>query len=452
MSIVTARRADMCYCPGCSHGMVLEQLGQALDGIGVPPSRVCVVSDIGCIGTADRYFACHTFHGLHGRSITYAEGIKRANPDLLVVVLIGDGGCGIGTAHLVHSARRGADIKVIVCNNFNFGMTGGQHSPTTPIDSRTATTRNGACDEPFDVCRTVAVNGATLAARYDAFDSQLVTHLREALSEPGFVLVDIWELCTAYFVPANKLNRGSLETLSAELNMPFGVVHENDDRKASKEVQSPREIHANGQTPEREPRVNPNDTAVAPIPWPGRREICVAGSAGQRVRSAVGVLGEIAVAGGLFAAQQDDFPITVRRGFSISNLVIAPEPIQYATVDSPDVRVILSPDGLARLASASRWRTSGMVVAPVDLELPFDVLNGVALDFKKLEKNAGKESLALAVLAFAILKADLIDPATLASAANTLPVGPYRQSNLRAITEGIALFESGPHIADGPPT
>jgi 2-oxoglutarate ferredoxin oxidoreductase subunit beta len=74
--------------------MVLEQLGRALDKLGTPSQGVVIVSDIGCIGTADRYFNCHTFHGLHGRSITYAEGIKRVRPDLLVIVLIGDGGCG----------------------------------------------------------------------------------------------------------------------------------------------------------------------------------------------------------------------------------------------------------------------------------------------------------------------------------------------------------------------
>jgi pyruvate/2-oxoacid:ferredoxin oxidoreductase beta subunit len=140
MPMVTASRNDMGFCPGCSHGIVLEQLGAALERMGLEPHQVCVVSDIGCIGIADRYFSCHTFHGLHGRSLTYAEGIKRVRPDLMVIVLIGDGGCGIGTAHLVHSARRGVGIKVLVCNNFNFGMTGGQHSPTTPPRGYTTTT------------------------------------------------------------------------------------------------------------------------------------------------------------------------------------------------------------------------------------------------------------------------------------------------------------------------
>ncbi|MEK7711298.1 MAG: thiamine pyrophosphate-dependent enzyme [Planctomycetota bacterium] len=444
MSILTAKRADMCYCPGCSHGMVLEQLGKALDGIGVPPSRVCIVSDIGCIGTADRYFSCHTFHGLHGRSITYAEGIKRRNPELLVVVLIGDGGCGIGTAHLVHAARRRADIKVIVCNNFNFGMTGGQHSPTTPMDAHTTTTPDGAADQPLDVCRTVAVNGAAYSARHDAFDPQMVTKLRDALSTPGFVLLDIWELCTAYFVPANRLNRSSLDALSIQLAMPFGVVHEGP-------VQLGATSHNGARPLRRRAPEAPVEEMVARIPWPGRREICVAGSAGQRVRSAVGIIGEIAVAGGLYAAQQDDFPITVRRGFSISNLIVSNEPIRYTGLDSPDTVVILSSDGLARFGPLSRLKPSSLVVAPADMP-PADAASTVhILDLKMLERRAGKESVALAALTYALIKAGLVSAASLNTSANALPAGPYRQSNLDAIIEGITLAENGRSAVDQAP-
>lgn len=444
MSILTAKRADMCYCPGCSHGMVLEQLGAALDGIGIPPSRICIVSDIGCIGTADRYFSCHTFHGLHGRSITYAEGIKRRRPELLVIVLIGDGGCGIGTAHLVHAARRRADIKIIVCNNFNFGMTGGQHSPTTPIDGHTSTTPGGAADQPLDLCRTVAVNGAVYSARYDAFDPQMVTKLRDALSKPGFVLLDIWELCTAYFVPANRLNRSSLDALSIQLGMPFGVVHEAP-------VQPIAASHNDGRPSRRRASEAPIKELIARIPWPGRREICVAGSAGQHVRSAVGMIGEIAVAGGLHAAQQDDFPITVRRGFSISNLIVSNEPIRYTGMDSPDAVVILSSDGLARFGPLSRLKPSSLVVAPDDMP-PANAASSVhTLDLKMLERRAGKESVALAALTYALIKADLISAVSLNTTAKALPDGPYRQSNLDAIVEGITLTENGRIATDQSP-
>ncbi|MHC5111638.1 MAG: thiamine pyrophosphate-dependent enzyme, partial [Planctomycetota bacterium] len=99
---------------------------------------------------------------------------------------------------MVHAARRNADIKVVVCNNFNFGMTGGQHSPTTPCESFTATTPDGATEYPFDICSTVAANGAAYVARRGAFEPDLAESFRAAWRTPGFALVELWELCTAY--------------------------------------------------------------------------------------------------------------------------------------------------------------------------------------------------------------------------------------------------------------
>lgn len=435
MSFVTAQRADMCYCPGCSHGVVLEHLGRALDGLGLSPDKVCLVSDIGCIGTADRYFACHTFHGLHGRSITYAEGIQRTRPDLLVVVLMGDGGCGIGTAHLVHAARRNANIKVIVCNNFNFGMTGGQHSPTTPCQARTTTTRQGAHEHPFDVCATVAANGAAYVARYNAFDGQAVDHFTAALRTPGFVLLDVWELCTAYFVPANNLNRGSLDELSGRLDMPFGVLRE---RPSPADTPPTGDIDLLTKRP-REHAERRTATMTDRLPWPARKEICMAGSAGQRIRSALGVIGELAVAGGLYAAQQDDFPITVRKGFSVSQLVVADEPILYTGVDHPDVVIVLSEDGWKRLGGIEQFDPSCTLV--VDQRLSGRHPQGPvhAIDVTALEKKVGKASAALAALAAALRCARLIDPSQLLSLSETTLAGPYRDANLRAIVEGLAL-------------
>ena len=114
------------FCPGCGHGLILNQFNAALMKLGLDPTRVVIVTDIGCQGLGDQYFATHAFHGLHGRSIAYATGIKLADPDLTVIVIMGDGGTGIGGAHLLNAARRNIGLTVLVFNNFNFGMTGGQ--------------------------------------------------------------------------------------------------------------------------------------------------------------------------------------------------------------------------------------------------------------------------------------------------------------------------------------
>ena len=435
MSIVTAKRADMCYCPGCSHGMILEALGKAIDRLGRPAREVCIVSDIGCIGTADRYFSCHTFHGLHGRSICYAEGIQRARPELMVIVLIGDGGCGIGTAHLVHAARRRANIKIVVCNNFNFGMTGGQHSPTTPCEAKTTTTPGGASDHPFDICATVAANGAAFVARQDVFDPSLIDRIEQTLRTPGFALIDIWELCTAYFVPANRLNRGSLSELSNRLGMPFGIIQQRTESPNAKNTEHTHTAHA-----KKAALTNP---PVAPaLPWPQRREICVAGSAGQRIRSAVGVIGDLAVASGLFAVQQDDFPITVRKGFSVSSLIVAPDPILYTGIDCPDLVVLLSSDGVERFGDLSTLANTSLVVIDDALEIGPTAAKVIRVDPSVWDKELTKEAVSLAIVAFSLVVAGFMAPEVLHLAAEATLVGSYRDENLRAIRAGSTRTET----------
>ena len=124
------------FCPGCGHGLILDAFNKALVKLALDPQRVVIVTDIGCQGLGDQYFVTNAFHGLHGRSIAYATGIKLADPELKVIVMIGDGGCGIGGAHLLNAARRNIGLPVLVFNNFNFGMTGGEHSVTTPAGRR----------------------------------------------------------------------------------------------------------------------------------------------------------------------------------------------------------------------------------------------------------------------------------------------------------------------------
>ncbi|MBW2370567.1 MAG: 2-oxoglutarate synthase, partial [Deltaproteobacteria bacterium] len=84
------------FCPGCSHEQVVKHLDNALQNINLHGSEVALVSDIGCSGLFDTFFHTHALHGLHGRALTYATGIKLARPALNVIVTMGDGGIGIG--------------------------------------------------------------------------------------------------------------------------------------------------------------------------------------------------------------------------------------------------------------------------------------------------------------------------------------------------------------------
>ena len=122
-SLLNSSRPSV-FCPGCSHEQVLHALDQALSSMGLSGEDVVVVSDIGCSGLFDTFFNTHAFHGLHGRALTYATGIKMARPNLKVIVTMGDGGLGIGGAHVLSTCRRNIDLTLLVLNNFNYGMTG----------------------------------------------------------------------------------------------------------------------------------------------------------------------------------------------------------------------------------------------------------------------------------------------------------------------------------------
>jgi len=333
------------FCPGCGHGSILDALNAALAASGRDPREVVIVSDIGCSGLSDQYFATNAFHGLHGRSVTYATGVKLARPELTVIVVMGDGGTGIGGTHLVNAARRNVGLTVLVFNNFNFGMTGGQHSTTTPPGALTPTTPTGAIERPLDVCTTVGANGAAYAWRGTSSDPDLPQRISEALDVPGFALLDIWEPCTAYFAPRNKLNKKALQDLAGELGFGTGILYRHDGLDWST-------AHARATEPMR------GQPTLAPRPIEARWRstldrpvsLVVAGSAGGRVRTAVRRLAEAALASGLWAVQSDDYPVTVKTGHSLSQLLLSPEEMLFAGPGRPDAVVLLSEDGRRKMA------------------------------------------------------------------------------------------------------
>ncbi len=272
------------FCPGCGHGSVLDRLDRALVQLGSDPSRVVIVSDIGCSGLSDQYFTTNAFHGLHGRSVTYATGIKLADPSLEVVVVMGDGGTGIGGTHLINAARRNIGITVVVMNNLNFGMTGGQHSTTTPEGAITSTTPGGNLEHPLDICATVGVNGAGYVYRGTSFDEELTDRLVEAIQHPGFALLDVWELCTAYFVKANRFSRRAMESLMADADLRPGVLYRRDVAEYAGAYRSAHAADAPAAPSRCRSRFATGPPSRAHIPGGGR----IGGRKGPQRRSAAG--------------------------------------------------------------------------------------------------------------------------------------------------------------------
>ena len=195
------------WCPGCGIGVMVGALLRSFEELGYERRDTVVVTGIGCTGKADDYLVTNALHTTHGRALSFATGIKAFNPQLHVVVLMGDGdSVTIGGNHFIHAARRNIDLTAIVINNFNYGMTGGQFSGTTPCGAFTQTSIYGNPERDFDICALAEVAGANYVARgtpYHVWDLQ--TNIKEALSKKGFSVVEIYSPCPTHFGKNNSM-------------------------------------------------------------------------------------------------------------------------------------------------------------------------------------------------------------------------------------------------------
>ena len=202
------------WCSGCGNGIIMGSVVRAIDKLKIPKDKVVMVSGIGCSSRAPAYFDFNTLHTLHGRAIPHATGIKFANPDFTVFVITGDGdGVAIGGNHFIHACRRNIDLNIILFNNYIYGMTGGQVSPTTPRDSFASTSPYGNIDTPFDISRLAIGAGASFVARSTVFHvRQLDNLVIKAIQAKGLSMVEILTQCPAYYGRKNKL-KSSLDML-----------------------------------------------------------------------------------------------------------------------------------------------------------------------------------------------------------------------------------------------
>ena len=327
-SLLNAARPPV-FCPGCSHERITHTLDKAFLQMGLTGERICMVSDIGCSGLFDTFFHTHALHGLHGRALTYAAGLKLARPELTVVVTMGDGGQGIGGAHLLAACRRNLDLTLLVLNNFNFGMTGGQYSATTPPGAAVGSGFLNQLERPLDVCEVAKAAGAPYGVRCSAYRSDLPDVIQRAIEFKGFSVVDIWGICPGRFSKRNRLTPKAIEESLDRLAPAEGPVAANQRREFGEHY---RELAA-------AQRAVPPPLAVTPRFAPvsaARQEVLLLGSAGQRILTAGELLCLAGLHAGLKATQKNDYDITVLRGPSISELVLSPEAIDYTGMSRPD--------------------------------------------------------------------------------------------------------------------
>ncbi|PKT79229.1 2-oxoglutarate ferredoxin oxidoreductase subunit beta [Helicobacter winghamensis] len=202
------------WCWGCGDGVILKAIVRAIDKLGWNMDDVCLVSGIGCSGRVSSYVNCNTVHTTHGRTLAYATGIKLANPTKKVIVVGGDGdGLAIGGNHTIHACRRNIDINYVLINNFIYGLTNSQTSPTTPKGMWTVTAQYGNVDPEFDPCNLAIAAGSSFVARESVLDpKKLEKVLVEGFSHEGFAFFDIFSNCHVNLGRKNKMGE-AIDTL-----------------------------------------------------------------------------------------------------------------------------------------------------------------------------------------------------------------------------------------------
>ncbi len=188
------------WCPGCGDYGVLAGLERALALHGRLPHDVALISGIGCSSRLPAYTNCYGFHGVHGRALAFATGLKLARPDLEVITVGGDGdGYSIGGNHFIRACRRNVDMLYIVMDNRVYGMTKGQPSPTTEPDWDSEIAPGGIGLRPFNPLAVAIASGANFVARgFAGQPDHLAELIVEGIRWPGFAFIEVLSPCITF--------------------------------------------------------------------------------------------------------------------------------------------------------------------------------------------------------------------------------------------------------------
>lgn len=192
------------WCPGCGDFSVQAAIQRAAANVGLEPEQVAVISGIGCSGRISGYINAYGLHGIHGRALPIAQGVKLANRELTVIASGGDGdGFAIGMGHTVHAIRRNLDITYIVMDNQIYGLTKGQTSPRSAEGFKTKSTPEGSIENTLSPLEIALSAGATFVAQSFSSDiKQLTSLIEEGIKHKGFSLINVFSPCVTF----NKIN------------------------------------------------------------------------------------------------------------------------------------------------------------------------------------------------------------------------------------------------------
>jgi hypothetical protein len=306
---------------------------------------------------------------------------------LKIIVLIGDGGAGIGMLHFIHAAQLNVDVTVLVHNNLVFGMTGGQHSLLTPPGLKTTTTPEGSPVPSLDLGALLPGAGAGYFARVVVPGENVARTIGEAILYPGFACVEALELCPAYATRVGGVTGKTLQEL------PDPATSDRVHRV--ERMPFPRPTPGAARERETAPPGIAPDRSLARLHRTA--QLVLGGRAGARVQSAALLAATAATAAGLHTTVRTDNPVTQGRGFSLAELTVSPEPIDYTGLVHPDLVIAVAPEGYRELAARGLLEAPGCArryVLDEELEPPV----GLAVATHPFKAACGERGAALGAL------------------------------------------------------
>lgn len=377
------------FCQGCGHGIIVNSISKSINNCGYSALDIVIVSDIGCSGLVDPLFTTHTVHGLHGRAPALGLGISLGlnNPDKKVIVIQGDGGATIGLQHILEAARRNVNMTLVVMNNMLYGMTGGQISGLSTQKFKDLKNIETGIP-PFDIVKLAHVSGAAFACRATSI-STFTDILTEAFRIDGFSLVELSSLCTSYAF--KKLNEFNDHISPPEILRNIRPAMVSDIRKTNSLFENLESVNRNF--------THNIDKKFG---------IILAGSAGGGIQSTATMLSRAAMMHGLNSTMKGEYPVTVGTGFSIAEVIISDSKINYTGLESPQIAIIISEDGLK--VAAKRIQPDTKVFADLSL-IDSEIKNWhcKSLVFCNFSEIASKKGAALAAVAHWMQKEKLLD-------------------------------------------
>ena len=228
------------WCPGCGDFTVLACFFKILEELQFPHEKICTIAGIGCSSRFPYFVNSHGLHFIHGRALPLATGVSLSRPDLHVFAFGGDGdGFSIGGNHLEHCARKNPNLTYVIMDNFVYGLTKKQTSPTSPIGFQSKTDPHGVMDIPVNPMKKLVASGASFIARTHSTQVKHMTEMfRRAIQHPGFSVIEVLSECPVFYKGAfddgNPRKGGEFEIIDEKTS--DGTPEDNEKHDVTSET------------------------------------------------------------------------------------------------------------------------------------------------------------------------------------------------------------------------